>query len=57
MCSVGYYKDINDQCTRCPCNANEESCSLGPDSRVTCNCLPSYSGPSCNHLGKIKYYF
>ncbi|XP_029344965.1 basement membrane-specific heparan sulfate proteoglycan core protein isoform X9 [Acyrthosiphon pisum] len=50
ICSVGYYKDTNDQCTRCPCNANEESCSLGSDSRVTCNCLSGYTGPSCNTL-------
>ncbi|XP_060879808.1 basement membrane-specific heparan sulfate proteoglycan core protein isoform X7 [Metopolophium dirhodum] len=50
ICSVGYYKDTNDQCTRCPCNANEESCSLGSDSRVICNCLSGYTGSSCNTL-------
>ncbi|XP_050052982.1 basement membrane-specific heparan sulfate proteoglycan core protein-like isoform X1 [Aphis gossypii] len=50
ICSVGYYKNTNDQCTRCPCNANEESCSLGSDQRVTCNCLPGYTGTSCNTL-------
>lgn len=55
MCSFGYYKDTNDQCTRCPCNANEESCSLGPDLRVTCNCLSGYTGSSCNILGKIIF--
>jgi hypothetical protein len=48
ICSVGYYKNTNDQCTRCPCNANEESCSLGSDLRVTCNCLSGYTGSSCN---------
>lgn len=54
MCSVGYYKNNNDQCIRCPCNSKEESCSLGFDSRVTCNCISGYTGPSCNVLGKIK---
>lgn len=56
MCSAGYYKDTtNDQCTKCPCNSNEESCSLGSDLRVTCNCRYGFSGSSCNFSGK-KYY-
>ncbi|XP_025416415.1 basement membrane-specific heparan sulfate proteoglycan core protein isoform X4 [Sipha flava] len=49
-CSVGYYKDADDKCIRCPCNSNEESCSLGSDSRVTCNCNHGYTGASCNIL-------
>ncbi|XP_050533162.1 basement membrane-specific heparan sulfate proteoglycan core protein-like isoform X14 [Daktulosphaira vitifoliae] len=49
-CSSGYYKDSNEKCTRCPCNSNEGSCLLGPDSRVICNCLPGFTGNDCNIL-------
>lgn len=58
-CASGYYRDVNDyrtgplgSCSRCPCSENEQSCNLGPDNRVVCNCLPGYSGRNCEINGK-----
>ncbi|PNF14537.1 hypothetical protein B7P43_G15031, partial [Cryptotermes secundus] len=57
LCSTGYYRDFNDRsasvlgaCTKCPCNAKEESCSLSYDGRVTCKCLPGYTGRYCDSV-------
>lgn len=64
-CDAGYYKDLYfDQsrplgsCTRCPCNDREESCELGPDHRVMCNCRPEWTGRNCEFEGwlKLNYY-
>ncbi|XP_057651520.1 basement membrane-specific heparan sulfate proteoglycan core protein-like isoform X5 [Diorhabda carinulata] len=53
-CDAGYYKDRTfdesrplGSCTKCPCNNNEESCELGPDYRVICQCKPEYTGRNC----------
>jgi hypothetical protein len=55
-CAHGYYRDTNDyrigplgSCSRCPCNSHEQSCNLGPDNRVLCNCLPGYVGRQCEY--------
>ena len=55
-CAAGYYRDTNDystgplgSCSRCPCNSREQSCSLGPDNRVSCTCLPNYAGRQCEY--------
>jgi len=59
LCSTGYYRDFSDRsssvlgaCTKCPCNGKEESCSVSYDSRVTCKCLPGYTGRYCDSVGK-----
>ncbi|XP_044727463.1 basement membrane-specific heparan sulfate proteoglycan core protein-like isoform X3 [Chrysoperla carnea] len=59
-CETGYYRDIydtsaasNGACKKCPCNGNEESCSIGPsESEVICNCLEGFSGPYCTPDGE-----
>ena len=59
LCIPGFYRDVNDlltgplgSCSRCPCNNNEVSCTLGPESRVICECLPDYEGPNCQYRRK-----
>ncbi|XP_071451008.1 basement membrane-specific heparan sulfate proteoglycan core protein [Hetaerina americana] len=51
-CAQGYYLDFNNRgtgafgtCRQCPCNNNEESCSLvreGSDYIVKCRCKPGF---------------
>nr|QYB17310.1 heparan sulfate proteoglycan [Laodelphax striatellus] len=52
-CSPGYYRDHENQCNKCPCNNNEESCSLGSGSRVVCHCKPSFTGTYCDSLAGL----
>ncbi|XP_021927336.1 basement membrane-specific heparan sulfate proteoglycan core protein isoform X6 [Zootermopsis nevadensis] len=58
LCSSGYYRDFSDRsasvlgaCSKCPCNGKEESCSVSYDGRVTCRCLPGYTGRYCDSVG------
>jgi hypothetical protein len=58
-CDVGHYRDTSDMstsllgvCRKCPCNNNEESCTLGVDLRVTCNCKPGFGGRNCDNVGE-----
>ncbi|XP_069692113.1 basement membrane-specific heparan sulfate proteoglycan core protein isoform X26 [Periplaneta americana] len=60
LCSPGYYRDFNDRsssvlgaCTKCPCNGNEESCSLSSDGRIICKCQQGYTGRFCDSIGGI----
>jgi hypothetical protein len=53
QCDMNYYRDVNDRsagllgtCKVCPCD-NAESCQMGPNRRVVCNCLPGYVGEFC----------
>jgi len=53
QCDPLYYRDIYDRtagisgsCKACPCE-NAESCSLGANRRVSCRCLPGWSGEFC----------
>ena len=43
------------RCVRCPCNQNENSCSLLPSTQVQCNCKPGYSGSMCQYTGIVQY--
>ena len=41
----------------CPCE-NAESCVLGANRRVTCNCLPGFTGEFCRErFGKLFIIF
>jgi Laminin B (Domain IV)/Laminin EGF domain len=53
QCDANYYRDVTDRsagllgtCKVCPCD-NAESCQMGPNKRVTCNCLPGFGGEFC----------
>ncbi|XP_052124491.1 basement membrane-specific heparan sulfate proteoglycan core protein isoform X6 [Frankliniella occidentalis] len=57
-CATGFYRNTSDlsasvlgSCIQCPCNGNEESCSIASDFRVTCYCKPGYSGRQCDNSG------
>lgn len=59
-CAPGYYRDPNDfrtgplgSCSVCPCSNHEQSCNLGPDNRVICNCLEGYVGRECQYSGEL----
>ncbi|XP_031778282.1 basement membrane-specific heparan sulfate proteoglycan core protein isoform X4 [Nasonia vitripennis] len=53
-CAPGYYRNVNDQtvsilgsCNPCLCSGNEQSCELDWSGQLKCNCLPQYTGRSC----------
>lgn len=64
-CASGFYRNTSDlavsvlgSCQSCPCNGNEESCSMSSDQRVTCYCKPGYSGRTCDNSGSPgKYWY
>ncbi|XP_037037177.1 basement membrane-specific heparan sulfate proteoglycan core protein isoform X11 [Bradysia coprophila] len=54
-CTQNYYRDVHDRsagllgvCKRCPCSENADSCSVGYDQRVVCNCRSGYYGETCS---------
>ncbi|XP_034241184.1 basement membrane-specific heparan sulfate proteoglycan core protein-like isoform X2 [Thrips palmi] len=58
-CSTGFYRNTSEvsasvlgSCLPCPCNGNEESCSVSSDLRVTCYCKPGFSGRYCDNVGQ-----
>lgn len=53
-CSAGFYHTITGLCERCPCSNREESCQLGSDGSVICNCQPLYRGSDCS-IGEIHF--
>lgn len=53
QCERNYYRDSYDRsagllgtCKTCPCD-NAESCELGPNRRVVCNCMQGWTGETC----------
>lgn len=57
-CDRNYYRDTSDRqssvlgsCKLCPCQ-HAESCELGSDRRVKCNCMPGYFGERCESTGE-----
>jgi Laminin B (Domain IV) len=53
QCDNLFYRDIYDRsagqsgsCKACPCQ-NAESCEMGPNRRVSCRCLPEWTGEYC----------
>lgn len=56
-CDRLYYRDTSDSqasvlgaCKVCPCQ-HAESCELGANRRVKCNCVPGYFGERCEQQG------
>lgn len=58
-CERLYYRDSSDKqssslgaCKVCPCQY-AESCELGANRRVKCNCIQGYFGERCEKQGKL----
>lgn len=58
-CALGYYRDWTDRsmggqgrCVLCPCNNNEDSCSMVSTQEVECICKAGYSGQMCEYRGE-----
>lgn len=62
-CEHLYYRDTYNRsagllgtCNRCPCE-NADSCSVQPNRRIKCECIPGYYGETCSETGRSKSYF
>lgn len=53
-CSSGYYRNINGECTECPCPlaSSGNTCYLGPNNNVVCNCKRGFAGTRCEYCAE-----